>query len=146
MPYSICCFIKKRWIFFKNIGKFSIRSFIGTIIATRSLALHSFGVNQPPRSNWILNLASTTSSESFAKSTSSSPCRFGGDAGQNSKFSDLFVLNSNFEMLKNKRKQKSALKFRWIFRAIMALMVLTALYSSTFFRRLHKCGWKWRNE
>lgn len=52
IPYSICCFIRNGWMLARKIGKCCGRSRYGMMIATRSLALHSFGLYQPPGRNF----------------------------------------------------------------------------------------------
>ncbi len=52
IPYSICCFIRNGWMLAKKIGKCWGLSRYGMIIATRSFAMHSVGLYQPPGSNF----------------------------------------------------------------------------------------------
>lgn len=82
MPYSICCFIKNGWIFFRKIGKWWARSRYGMTMATRSFALHSIGLNVPPGNNLLRKRSSTRSNFSYDVSTSIGPCKSGGIGGQ----------------------------------------------------------------
>lgn len=84
MPYSICCFIKNGWMFFRNMGKWSARSRYGTTMATRSRAAHSVGLYQPPFSRRPRKRDSMDSIDSCCTSTSMGPIRLVGCVGHTS--------------------------------------------------------------
>lgn len=58
IPYSICCFIRNGWRLARKIGKCDARSRYGITMATRSRAVHSEGLNQPPGRSWAAYRAS----------------------------------------------------------------------------------------